>query len=200
MADEREKYQGQGTSQGAAGGSDHLDQPHVGALEARMIFAFEANDQTAISNYGSCRQHLEVSSGPMRFAPLWSAILLDSGAQVIAVPRQFNLSLWKQKLDQSPLGPEDRQVTQYRHQEKSSIQEGIAPLHQQLAPRHPRVSLRLRQAHDAHVQVGTDEPHGVKKSRMSSRGLLAMCESTVCEDGKHQTMDPEEEPIPRRLA
>ena len=70
-----------GPGTGVVGGLRHLDHPHVGTPQARMVFALEAHDKTAISNDGSCKQCCEDSSGLMRVSPLQNAITLDSGAQ-----------------------------------------------------------------------------------------------------------------------
>ena len=60
-------------------------QATVGALQARMIFAVRAT-------HGMTTNSSETADGDiperMRLAPLRNALMLDSGAQVSAVPRQ----------------------------------------------------------------------------------------------------------------
>ena len=53
---------------GVAEGLHQQDQPHVGALQSRMICATKASIQSVTSNDGSCKRSWTDSNGQMRLA------------------------------------------------------------------------------------------------------------------------------------
>ena len=74
----------QGTSSSST--SQGEVQATVGALQARMIFAVRATHGSTINSSKVAGD--DIPTERMRLAPLRIALMLDSGAQVSAVPRQ----------------------------------------------------------------------------------------------------------------
>ena len=112
----------------------------VGALQARMIIAVRAT-------HGTTTNSSETADGDIpervRLAPLRNALMLDSGAQVSAVPRQ--------QIDELHYNPGPSNVT------------GLKGISGEDIPRYGHVELNLRRGQDV-VQVGAevaDIGHGI---------------------------------------
>ena len=115
-------------------------QATVGALQARMIFAVRAT-------HGTTTNSSETVDGDiperMRLAPLRNALMLDSGAQVSAVPRQ--------------------QIDELHYNLGPSNVTGLKGISGEDIPRYGHVELNLRRGQDV-VQVGAevaDIEHGI---------------------------------------
>ena len=116
-------------------------QATVGALQARMIFAVRATHGSTVSSNEVA--DADILSERLRLAPLQKALMLDSGAQVSAVPRQ--------QIDEMHFTPGPSNVT------------GLKGISGEDIPKYGHVELNLRRGQDV-VQVGAevaDIEHGI---------------------------------------
>ena len=129
-------------NQGMCGNNNSQGQVQatVGSLQTRMIFAVRAT-------HGTTTNSSELADGDiperMRLTPLRNALMLDSGAQVSAVPRQ--------QIDELHYNPGPSNVT------------GLKGISGGDIPRYGHVELNLRRGQDV-VQVGAevaDIEHGI---------------------------------------
>ena len=129
----------QGTSSSST--SQGEVQATVGALQARIIFAVRATHGSTINSSMVAGDGSPTER--MRLAPLRNALMLDSGAQVSAVPRQ--------QIDEIHCNPGPSNVT------------GLKDISGEDIPRYGHVELNLRRGQDV-VQVGAevaDIEHGI---------------------------------------
>ena len=91
-------------------------QATVGALQARMIFAVRATHGSTINSSKVAGDRIPTER--MRLAPLRNALMLDSGAQVSAVPRQ--------QIDEMHYNLESSNVTGLKAHQWSKISRGMS--------------------------------------------------------------------------
>ena len=132
---------GQGNQGTSSSTSQGEVQATVGALQARMIFAVRATHCSTINSSKVAGDG--ISTERMRLAPLRNALMLDSVAQVSAVPRQ--------QIDEMHYNPGPSNVT------------GLKGISGEDIPRYGHVALNLRRGQDV-LQVGAevaDIEHGI---------------------------------------
>ena len=121
-------------------------QATVGALQARMIFTVRPTHGSTVSSNEVA--DVDILSERMRIAPLQNALMLDSGAQVSAVPRQ--------QIDEMHFNPGPSNVT------------GLNGISGEDIPKYGHVELTLRRGQDV-VQVGAEvaDMGSVQRMRLS---------------------------------
>ena len=153
----------QGTSSSST--SQREVEATVGALQARMIFAVRATHGSTESS--SEVADVDISTERMRLAPVRNALILDSAAQVAAVPRQ--------QIDEMHYNPGPKNVT------------GLEGLSGEDIPRYGHVELNLRRGQDV-VQVGA-EVADIKHGIIASDAIVKRGRSVLHSPAGHWIVD-----------